>query len=186
VCEVDADCGLLAKSAAMPRPVKTSSDLTIPDDVTVTVESRVVTVKGPRGSLTKNFQHLDVDLYLTEVEGEKKLMVSAHAAASLNHTTSLSQHALVGARPGRIRKTQRLGFWRLGLRGVWACRVRQACWIAGLDRGAGFRQGSQVARLEGPAWDRRDAVAPRSQRRLRSNGRIAHRLFQARASGPVR
>lgn len=58
----------------MPRPIKTSSDLTIPDNVTVTVESRVVTVKGPRGSLTKSFQHLDVDLYLTEVEGVKKLM----------------------------------------------------------------------------------------------------------------
>jgi hypothetical protein len=65
------------KVCSMPRPVKSSSELLIPDDVTVTCKSRVVTVKGPRGVLTKAFQHLDVDMYLTvNEEGKNALMVS--------------------------------------------------------------------------------------------------------------
>merc|ERR1712216_947779 len=44
--------------------------LDVPDTVEVTVNCRVVTVKGPRGELSKSFKHQRVDLQL--VEGEKR------------------------------------------------------------------------------------------------------------------
>merc|ERR1712132_24146 len=34
----------------------------IPDDVELTVKSRVISVKGARGELSKSFRHMDVDL----------------------------------------------------------------------------------------------------------------------------
>jgi len=39
------------------------SSIKIPEGVTVDVKARVVVVKGPRGTLTKNFKHMQVDLY---------------------------------------------------------------------------------------------------------------------------
>ena len=38
----------------------------VPDDVTVSVKSRTVTVKGPRGELTKAFKHLHVDIFMQD------------------------------------------------------------------------------------------------------------------------
>ncbi len=42
--------------------ISQEKDITIPKDVTLTVKSRVVTVTGPRGELTKNFKHVAVEL----------------------------------------------------------------------------------------------------------------------------
>nr|ALS05122.1 60S ribosomal protein L9 [Labidocera rotunda] len=36
----------------------------IPEGIEASVKSRVVTIKGPRGSLTKSFKHLAIDIYL--------------------------------------------------------------------------------------------------------------------------
>jgi hypothetical protein len=167
----------------MPRPIKSSSELAVPDNVTVTIESRVVTVKGPRGSLTKSFQHLDVDLYLTEQEGAKKIMVSA---ACLISSASLPPNASEG-RARAHPKTRRLGFGGSKHGVVRASRVRQARGMDGLDRGANIYQGHRSraggAVLLGSAlMQKRRGV----ERRLRSNCRIAQNLFQLRDSGPVR
>ena len=35
----------------------------VPEGVEASVKARTVTVKGPRGSLTKAFKHLSVDIY---------------------------------------------------------------------------------------------------------------------------
>ena len=41
--------------------------------VDVSIKSRVVTIKGPRGSITKNLSHLNVELRIVDVvENEKK------------------------------------------------------------------------------------------------------------------
>merc|ERR1711993_133076 len=40
----------------------TNQSVKVPDEVDVSVKSRVVTVKGPRGTLVKSFKHLAVDI----------------------------------------------------------------------------------------------------------------------------
>jgi len=47
----------------------------VPDTVEVTVNCRVVTVKGPRGELSKSFKHQRVDLQLIEGEKGKQILV---------------------------------------------------------------------------------------------------------------
>merc|ERR1712139_391433 len=50
---------------AQPCKMKTihqKSVIKIPDGVEVSVKSRVVSVKGDRGTLQKNFRHMDVDI----------------------------------------------------------------------------------------------------------------------------
>jgi len=49
-----------------------SRTVTIPDGVTIEVKGRAVRVKGPRGTLSRDFKHLSVDMFLIEEEGEKK------------------------------------------------------------------------------------------------------------------
>lgn len=48
--------------------------------VDVTLKSRVVTVKGPRGALSRSFKHLNVDM---QIEGQKskKIIVSVYFAS---------------------------------------------------------------------------------------------------------
>ena len=46
--------------------------------VEIEVKSRRVRVKGPRGTLQRDFKHLAVDMYLFEEDGEKKLKVECH------------------------------------------------------------------------------------------------------------
>ena len=48
------------------RAICKAMSLDIPADVEVAVKSRVVTVKGPRGTLVKEFKHASVDLYLED------------------------------------------------------------------------------------------------------------------------
>merc|ERR1712098_895072 len=40
--------------------------VTVPEGLDASVKSRVVTVKGPRGTLSKSFKHLAVDIYMTD------------------------------------------------------------------------------------------------------------------------
>ena len=46
--------------------MKTNALVHIPDGVSVKVRSRVVTVKGPRGEIVKNFKHLPLDLNVVD------------------------------------------------------------------------------------------------------------------------
>lgn len=46
--------------------------VTIPEDVTLDVKSRIVTVKGPRGELVQSFKHLNLDI---QKSGTDKLRV---------------------------------------------------------------------------------------------------------------
>jgi large subunit ribosomal protein L9e len=42
--------------------IKSISSLTVPAEATLSVKNRVVTVTGPRGTLTKNLRHLQLDM----------------------------------------------------------------------------------------------------------------------------
>merc|ERR1711988_623369 len=58
--------------AAASRPtmktVYSKNTIEIPKDCTVTIKSRTVQVKGPRGTLTKSFKHMSVDLYMADAK----------------------------------------------------------------------------------------------------------------------
>merc|ERR1712159_697672 len=62
--------------AAASRPtmktVYSKNTIEIPKDCKVTIKSRTVQVTGPRGSLTKSFKHMSVDLYMI---GDNKIRV---------------------------------------------------------------------------------------------------------------
>ena len=44
------------------RTILASRTVDYPEDVTVTVEGRKVVVKGPRGELSQDFNHIDVSI----------------------------------------------------------------------------------------------------------------------------
>lgn len=46
------------------RDVLKTEELDIPEGVTIEVKSRIITVTGPRGTLTKNVRHVDMDIKL--------------------------------------------------------------------------------------------------------------------------
>lgn len=46
--------------------VKSLATMTVPDDVYATVKDRVVTVKGPRGTLVKSLRHLQLDFAVSQ------------------------------------------------------------------------------------------------------------------------
>ncbi|XP_065885756.1 large ribosomal subunit protein uL6-like [Dysidea avara] len=54
------------------KTIFSSEMVTIPPNVEVSIKSRVVTVKGPRGTLTKSFQHMDLEIVKV---GKNKLRV---------------------------------------------------------------------------------------------------------------
>ncbi|GFR46379.1 hypothetical protein Agub_g7961 [Astrephomene gubernaculifera] len=55
-----------------------SRTLPVPDGIKIEVKGRAVRVKGPRGTLTRDFKHLAVDMFLTEQDGAKVLQVDCH------------------------------------------------------------------------------------------------------------
>ena len=62
----------------------------IPEGLEVSIKSRAVTVKGPRGSLTKEFKHLSVDIYKVDKDtikvekwfGKKKELAAVRTVCS--------------------------------------------------------------------------------------------------------
>ncbi|KAK0242624.1 60S ribosomal protein L9 [Armillaria nabsnona] len=46
------------------RDVLQTEELDIPEGIEVSIKSRLITVKGPRGILTKNVRHVDMDIRL--------------------------------------------------------------------------------------------------------------------------
>ncbi len=61
------------------RHVNSMKEVKIIDGTTVTVKARVVTVKGPRGSLTRDFKHLNVEIYATKNKEGKDVVVVSFA-----------------------------------------------------------------------------------------------------------
>merc|ERR1712025_489456 len=79
----------------MGKEINSFQLVTVPEGLDASVKSRVVTVKGPRGTLTKSFKHLAVDIFmpkpkLVRVEkwfGKKKELAAVRTACS--HITNL-------------------------------------------------------------------------------------------------
>ncbi|KAI3632404.1 hypothetical protein MIR68_003983 [Amoeboaphelidium protococcarum] len=69
------------------KTINSSQDVRIPEGVEVSVQSRVVTVKGPRGTLKKSFKHTACELQIVKSQkhvGEKALRVTLWHAARLH------------------------------------------------------------------------------------------------------
>ena len=50
----------------------------IPDGVKIKINAKIIEVEGPRGKLTRNFKHLNLDFQLiTDEEGKRKLKIEA-------------------------------------------------------------------------------------------------------------
>ncbi|KAI8903612.1 ribosomal protein L6, alpha-beta domain-containing protein [Gorgonomyces haynaldii] len=60
------------------RHIKSTRDIKIPAEVTLKSKARVVTVKGPRGELTKEFKHVNLDIIRVSKE---KLQVTVYHGA---------------------------------------------------------------------------------------------------------
>ncbi|KNC54548.1 uncharacterized protein AMSG_10397 [Thecamonas trahens ATCC 50062] len=83
--------------------IQSAQFVDIPEGVTVTIKSRNVTVTGPRGTLTRRFNHQMLEMEL--VEGGKKVMVQSWHSnrkklACIRTTASHVQNMIVGVTQG--------------------------------------------------------------------------------------
>merc|ERR1712020_252679 len=77
------------------KVINTNQSVTIPDEVDCSVKSRVVTVKGTRGTLVKSFKHLAVDISMPDKKtvrvekwfGRKKELAAVRTVCS--HITNM-------------------------------------------------------------------------------------------------
>ncbi|GAB4824001.1 hypothetical protein N2152v2_011047 [Parachlorella kessleri] len=87
------------------KQLVSSRTIDIPSGVEIEVKARKVRVKGPRGTLTRDFKHLAVDMFLSEEEGVKKLNVDCHfgkrkSLAAIRTATSHVQNLITGVTKG--------------------------------------------------------------------------------------
>jgi len=54
--------------------VQKVEELEIPEGVEITIKSRLITVTGPRGTLTKNVRHIDMDIRVVKAKQTKVLL----------------------------------------------------------------------------------------------------------------
>merc|ERR1711997_1338579 len=77
------------------KVINTNQSVTIPDEVDCSVKSRVVTIKGSRGTLVKSFKHLAVDISMPDKKtvrvekwfGKRKKLAAVRTVCS--HITNL-------------------------------------------------------------------------------------------------
>jgi large subunit ribosomal protein L9e len=58
------------------RDVLKTEELDIPEGITVTIKARLITVRGPRGTLTKNVRHVDMDIRLLKGKMANKVTLA--------------------------------------------------------------------------------------------------------------
>jgi len=69
------------------RDILQTEELDIPEAVTVSVKSRVIEVTGPRGTLTKNVRHVNMDIRL--IKGKKNKVTLAVWQGTRKHVACL-------------------------------------------------------------------------------------------------
>ncbi|XP_042410594.1 60S ribosomal protein L9-like [Zingiber officinale] len=85
------------------KTILSSQTMDIPEGVTVKVNAKIVEVEGPRGKLTRDFKHLNLDFEL--IEGGKKLKVDAwfgsrKTTASIRTSLSHIDNLITGVTKG--------------------------------------------------------------------------------------
>ncbi|KAL9366121.1 hypothetical protein Peur_037321 [Populus x canadensis] len=60
------------------KTILSSETMDIPDGVKIKIDARIIEVEGPRGKLSRNFKHLNLDFQLIkDEEGKRKLKIDA-------------------------------------------------------------------------------------------------------------
>ncbi|CCH45010.1 hypothetical protein BN7_4589 [Wickerhamomyces ciferrii] len=82
--------------------IKTDQVLDIPEGVKVNIKSRIITVTGPRGTLTKNLRHIDITF--TKISN-KQIKITVHNGdrkhvAALRTVKSLISNMITGVTKG--------------------------------------------------------------------------------------
>ena len=88
------------------KTINNSHFVKVPDNVTVTVRSRNVTVKGPRGVLVRSFRHLPIDISLSQPKQLKveKWFGKHKELAAVNTVCSHVQNMIKGVTLGFLYK----------------------------------------------------------------------------------
>ncbi|KAF8639649.1 hypothetical protein AX17_000914 [Amanita inopinata Kibby_2008] len=89
---------------ALMRDVLKTEELDIPEGVEVTIKSRVISVTGPRGTLTKNVRHVDMDIQLIKGKTSKVSLAvwqgGRKHVACLRTIRSLINNMVIGVTKG--------------------------------------------------------------------------------------
>ncbi|XP_044359987.1 60S ribosomal protein L9-like [Triticum aestivum] len=101
------------KRWAKIKTILASETMEIPKKVTVKVSAKMISVTGPRGTLTRNFKHLNLDFQLQE--GGRKLKVDAwfgtrKTMAAIRTAISHVQNLITGVTKGFRYKMGSLGW----------------------------------------------------------------------------
>jgi len=82
------------------RDVLKTEELDIPEGVEVTIKARLITVKGPRGTLTKNVRHVNMDIQVVKGKASKVSLAvwqgGRKHVACLNTIRSLINNMITG------------------------------------------------------------------------------------------
>jgi len=86
------------------RDVLKTEELDIPEGVEVTIKARLITVKGPRGTLTKNVRHVNMDIQVVKGKASKVSLAvwqgGRKHVACLNTIRSLINNMITGVTKG--------------------------------------------------------------------------------------
>lgn len=89
------------------KTILSSETMDIPDGITIKVKAKQIEIEGPRGKLTRNFKHLNLDFQLIKDEetGKKKLKIDAwfgsrKATAAIRTALSHVENLITGVTKG--------------------------------------------------------------------------------------
>ncbi|CAL9232316.1 unnamed protein product [Arabidopsis halleri] len=93
------------------KTILSSETMDIPDGVAIKVNAKVIEVEGPRGKLTRDFKHLNLDFQLIkdEVTGKRQLKIdswfgSRKTSASIRTALSHVDNLIAGVTQGFLYK----------------------------------------------------------------------------------
>merc|ERR1711903_428121 len=92
----------MGHSQGAMKNLHAATTVKIPDGVTVDIKSRAVVVKGPRGTLSKSFKHMQIDLFKPDeniIKIEKWFSLSKEQSA-IKTCSSHIQNMIIGVTKG--------------------------------------------------------------------------------------
>ena len=80
------------------KTIHCEQEVNVPEGCSVSVKSRIITVKGPRGKLTRNFKHLQIDIRMISktVIKVEKWFSNRKELAAVNTVCSHIQNMFTG------------------------------------------------------------------------------------------
>jgi len=104
------------------RDVVQTEELNIPEGVEVSIKARLITVTGPRGTLTKNVRHIDMDIRLVKGQTSKVTFAvwqgGRKHVACLRTIRSLVNNMITGVTKVSIHEIARVAYLLKSLLGI--------------------------------------------------------------------